>query len=258
MLYLAGLDIGSALSKAVIMQNRTLLSFSTKPTAGKFSLAANCVFEEALEKAHLSYSDIDLIGACGLGASFIPYPFTKIAEILCQSRGTNYLLPTVRTLIEVGNQESRIIKVTEKGKVADCLVSDKCAAGSGRILQIIAKVLKVDLEDMGQLSLKSTNPVKFTTGCAVFLETEAISRVAEGISKEDIIAGLHQTLAARISAMAQRMGLEEDCSITGGGAKDSGLVKSVEEKIGKSLLVPDDPLITGAIGAALIVAERNI
>jgi predicted CoA-substrate-specific enzyme activase len=257
MSYIAGLDIGSALSKAVIMHNRTLLSSSIKPSEGNFSDAISSVLKAVLEKAKLTFPDIDLIGACGLGASFISHPYTKITEISCQSRGTNYLLPTVRTLIEIGNQASRIIKVTAEGKVADSLVSDKCAAGSGRILQIVAKVLKVDLKNMGQLSLESTHPVKFTTGCAVFLETEAISRVAEGASKENIIAGLHQALASRIAAMSHRMRIEEDCAITGGGACDSGLVKIMEEKLGKNVMVPDNPLITAAIGAALIVAEKN-
>jgi len=258
MSYIAGLDIGSFLSKAVILQNRTLLASSISSSEGNFLNAASSVLENALEKAKLSYADIDLIGAGGLGASFISYPFTKITEISCQSRGTNYLLPTVRTLIEIGNQSSRIIKVTKNGKVADCLVSDKCAAGSGRILQIIAKVLGVDLEDMGRLSLESSKPAKFTTGCAVFLETEAICRVAEGIPKKDIIAGLHHTLSAKTSAMARRMRLEEDVAITGGGAEDAGLVKILEGMLGKRLLIPDEPLITGAIGAALIVAERNM
>ena len=255
--YIAGLDIGSAQSKAVIMQDRTLLAYSTRPTEGNFTQSAEDVFKTALEKANLSYTDIDLIGALGLGAAFISYPFTKISDISCQSRGTHFLFPTVRTLIEVGNQASKFIKVTAVGKVSDCLVSDRCAAGSSRVLQIIAKVLKIDLEDMGALSLNSTHPVKFTTGCAVFLETEAISRVAEGMSKENIVAGLHHTLAARISAMAQRMRLEGDYVITGGGAKDGGLVKLMETKMGQRLLVPEEPLITGAIGAALIAFERD-
>nr|HID59695.1 2-hydroxyglutaryl-CoA dehydratase [Desulfobacterales bacterium] len=255
-LYSAGLDIGSALSKAVIMKNRTVLSSSVRPTEGNFSHAANTVLNDALEKAGLSHSDLASIGACGLGASFLAYPFTKITEISCHSRGVNYFFPSVRTVIEVGNQASRVINVTKEGKVADCIVSDRCAAGSSRILQIIAKVLKVDLKDMGPLSLKSTNPVRFTTGCAVFAETEAISRVAEGMRKEDIIAGLHQALAARISAMAQRIKLKEECAITGGGAKDIGLVRAVEGKIEKKLLVSDDPFITGAIGAALIAVEK--
>jgi len=254
---LAGLDIGSAQSKAVIMEEGSRLSFSTRPTEGDFARAANGVLKEALERANLSGSRVKLVGACGLGASFISYPGRKTSEISCQSRGTHYLFPTARTLIEVGNQTSKIIKITGEGKVADCLVSDRCAAGSSRVLQVIAKVLNVNLADMGPLSLKSISPVRFTTGCAVFLETEAISRVAEGNSKEDIIAGLHKTLAAKILAMAQRLGLEEDCVITGGGARDTGLVKTMEKQAEMRLIVPDEPLITAAIGAALIAAERS-
>ena len=256
MSYVAGLDIGSAMSKAVIMQNDELISTSVRATEGNFGVSADSVLDAALQKAKLTHSDIKRIGACGLGVKFISQPFTKITEISCQSRGVHYLIPTVRTLIEVGSQSSRVIKVSPKGKVADCLVSDKCAAGSGRILQIIAKVLGVTVKEMGQLSLQATQPAKFTTGCAVFLETEAISRVAEGMAKEDIIAGLHQTLAARIGGMALRMRIEEDCAFTGGGAVDIGLVKIMEKQIGKSIITPEDPLITAAIGAALIAAEK--
>jgi predicted CoA-substrate-specific enzyme activase len=258
MIHLAGLDIGSAQSKAVILQDGGMLSFGIKPTEGNFSRAANGVLEYAIERANLGGSAIDSIGACGMGASFISHPSTKISEISCQSRGIHYLFPAARTLIEVGNQTSKVIKITKEGKVGDCLVGDRCAAGSSRVLQIVAKVLKVNLEDMGRISLKSTSPVKFTTGCAVFLETEAISRVAEGNAKKDIIAGLHQTLAARISAMAQRMKLEEDCVITGGGAKDIGLVKALERQLGIHIFVPDEPLLTAAIGAALIAAEKTV
>jgi len=253
---IVGLDVGSALVKAVVMQNGKLLSFSITPAGGNFRRSADKVLQEALEKAERSISDVEVIGAGGLGVSFISRPFTKITEISCQSRGTHYLLPTVRTLIEVGNQTSRVIKVTKYGKVADSVASDKCAAGSGRVLQIIAKVLKINQQDMGALSLKSEHPAKFTTGCAVFLETEAISRVAEGTPKEDIVAGLHRALGSRISAAAQRMRMEEDVAMTGGGAKDVGLVRTTEKMLGLNLLIPEEPLITGAIGAALIAAER--
>ena len=257
MSYIVGLDIGSAVCKAVIMEDGRLKSYSVHPTGGNFSVAAEKVFNDVLAKTQLSTGDITLIGATGMGVGFIPRSFTKITEISCHSRGVHYLLPRVRTLVEVGNQASKVIKLTSTGRVADSLVSDKCAAGSGRILQIVARVIKVNLEEMGALSLKSTRPVKFTTGCAVFLETEAISRVAEGNAKEDIIAGLHNTMSARLGAMVQRMRIEEDCAMTGGGAKDLGLVKMMEKKLGKTLFVPEEPLITGAIGAALIVAEKN-
>ncbi len=256
MSHIAGLDIGSALSKAVILSNGALLSSGIRPTEGNFAVAADRVLTEALDKAKLSLSDLARIGACGLGATFVAHPFIKITDISCQSRGTHYLLPTARTVIEIGNQTSRVIKVTHQGKVADCLAGNKCAAGSGRILQIIARVLRINLTDMGQLSLQSSKPAKFTTGCAVFLETEAISRVAEGMPKADIVAGLHRALATRTAAMALKMRLEEDCAMTGGGAVDIGLVKTMEKEIGKPILVPENPLITGAIGAALIASER--
>jgi predicted CoA-substrate-specific enzyme activase len=256
MAHIAGLDIGSALSKAVILRNGSLLASGVRSTEGNFAQAADQVLTETLAKANLTLSDLACIGACGLGASFIVHPFTKITDISCQSRGTHYLLPTVRTVIEIGNQTSRVIKVTREGKVADCLAGNKCAAGSGRVLQIIARVLRINLAEMGQLSLRSSRPAKFTTGCAVFLETEAISRVAEGMPKEDIVAGLHRALATRTAAMAMKMHVEVDCAMTGGGAVDMGLVKTMEKEIGKPILVPENPLITGAIGAALIANER--
>ncbi|MGA2403620.1 MAG: acyl-CoA dehydratase activase [Syntrophobacteraceae bacterium] len=256
--YVAGLDIGSAFSKAVILGNGSLLAYDVRPTHGNFSTASDLVLGEAVQKAKLSMANLSLIGACGLGVPFISRPFTKTTELSSHSRGTHFLIPSVRTLIEVGNQSTRVIKTTPKGKVADMVVSDKCAAGSGRILQIIARVLKVDIEQLGQLSERSTRPAKFTTNCAVFLETEAISRVAEGTPMEDIIAGLHKTLAAKIGAMIHRLKIEADCVMTGGAALDSGLVAMMEKEIGQSIRVPEQPLITGAIGAALIALEKAV
>ena len=255
--WIAGLDIGSSSSKAVLMQDSTLVAHSIQTTEGNFSNAASEVLHAVLDAANLRSNELDLIGASGLGASFIPYPSVKISDIACHSRGAYFYQPSIRTLIEIGNQVSRVIKVTPHGKVAGCTTGDKCAAGSGRILQIVAKVLQVKLQDLGTISIASKKPAKFTTGCAVFLETEAVSRVAEGIPKEDIIAGLHQTLATKIAVMAHKMKVEEDCAIIGGGALDIGLVKVVEQKIQHRLFIPEEPLLSGAVGAALIAAERS-
>jgi (R)-2-hydroxyacyl-CoA dehydratese activating ATPase len=257
MTWIAGLDIGSALSKAVILKDGKLTSHSIRETEGNFASVAKAVLDEALAQADLAIDRLDLIGASGLGADFVPYPFQKTTDISCHSRGAHYFLPTVRTLLEIGNQVSRVTKVTPGGKVAGSSTGDKCAAGSGRILQIVAKVLQIDLNDMGAYSLRAAQPAKFTTGCAVFLETETISRVAEGTPKEDIIAGLHQALAARIAVMAQRMTIEEECAITGGGALDAGLVRTMEKQIGSRIHIPEHPLLSGAIGAALIARERS-
>ncbi|MBN1615605.1 MAG: 2-hydroxyglutaryl-CoA dehydratase [Deltaproteobacteria bacterium] len=253
----AGVDVGSVMAKAVIMNGGDVLSHSIKPISGNFTLAAGYVLDEALEKAGVRYEQLEIIGATGLGASFLRGNHLDSTEVTCQSRGMNHLFPSVRIIIEIGDQSSRVIKVTERGRVADCIVNDRCAAGSGRILQIIAKVLRTDIDELGGLSSKSSRPVRFSTSCSVFLETEIISRVAEGTPKGDIIAGLHQAMASKILAMARKVKMEEACGVTGGGAKDAGLVKMLQETMGVELLVPDEPFITAAIGSALLATEKQ-
>jgi len=255
-MYRAGLDIGSYLAKAVIMNEEGVLSYNVTQVAGSFSKSAEKVLNEALEKSRLSLSDLDVIGGTGLGASFIAHPFVKNTEVSCQSRGIFYLLPSVRNIIDIGDQSSRVIKISDKGKVVDFIINDRCAAGSGRILQVVGKVLRISLEEMGKLSIDSANPVQFSTGCTVFAETEAISRVAEGAKISDIVAGLYYAMAIKISSMIDKIKMEGDCAVTGGGAKGVGLIKMIGKVVGKDLLVPEEPLITGAIGAALMTKEK--
>jgi len=162
----------------------------------------------------------------------------------------------VRTVIDVQGQSSQVIRLNEKGQVINFAVSEKCAAGSGYFLDIIADVLQLELKDIGPLSLRSENPVTFTTGCVVFGESEAVSRVAEGISKEDILAGIHKALADKISALVDKVGLEEQCAISGGGGLNIGLIKRVEEKLGVQLLVPPQPQQITALGAAIIAEDE--
>lgn len=252
----AGLDIGSAFSRAVIMNNGRVVATSRRPTGGAFPKAIDGVLSDVFRSTNLNRAEIDVVGACGLGASFITQPFMKLAELSCMSRGIHFLLPRIRNIIEVGNQYSRVVKINDRGKVINSLVSDKCAAGSGRILQIVARVLGVDFDELGSLSAQANRPAQFTTNCAVFLETEAISRVAEGIPVADIIEGLHATMAAKIVTMAKRLKIEDDCSMTGGGAMDDGLARMIQEKLGFKLTVPKQSLFTGAIGAAMIANEK--
>ena len=163
----------------------------------------------------------------------------------------------MKTVIDIQGMSTQVIRLNEKGQVINFVVSEKCAAGSGRFLDVIANVLRIDLKDIGHLSLKSKEPVTFTTGCAVFGESEAISRVVEGASKEDILAGVHKALANKASSLVDRVGLEKDCAISGGGALNAGLVKSVEEKLGIKLLVPPQPQFVTALGAAIIAEEKH-
>jgi predicted CoA-substrate-specific enzyme activase len=256
MIYVVGVDIGSAFSKAVIMSGGEIVSHHVMPSGGNYKLTAEAVVKKALAKAKLSFRDIDYIIATGYGASNTTSANEVVTDLSCQGRGVSYLFPSARTAIDIGGQFTRVFRVNEKGKVTAFLQSEKCAAGSGRFLQVIARVLQIDLEDIGELSLKSKNKVDFNTGCAVFAESEAISRIAEGTLKEDILAGLHRTLAAKIQTMVARIGLEPDCTVVGGGAKDIGLVKSIEQSLGCKLLLPEEPQIVTALGAALIAEEK--
>jgi len=254
--YFAGIDIGSAFSKAVIVAGTELVSYHIIPSGGNYKLAADEVAGRALSEAKLSFNDIAYVVATGYGAANVAFSNQVATDIACQSRGVYNLFPSARTVIDIGGQFSRVFKVGEGGRATAFVLSEKCAGGSGRFLQVIARVLQIDLKEIGQLSLKSKNKLNFNTGCAVFAESEAISRIAEGASKEDILAGVHRALAAKVQNLVERVGLEPDCALIGGGAKDIGLVRSIEEGLGLSLLVPEEPQIVAAFGAALIAKEK--
>ena len=252
-----GIDIGSGTSKGVITKDGKLLAYHLLPSGVNYRIAAEKLLEELLAKAGLSPEDTAYTIATGLGSGNVPFSNQQVTDIRCCARGINSIFPSARTVVDVQGQSTQVIRLNEKGQVINFVVSEKCAAGSGRFVDIIANVLQLELEDIGPLSLKSENPITFTTGCAVFGESEAISRVAEGISKEDILAGIHKALAGKISALVDRVGLEERCAISGGGGLNVGLIKMVEEKLGVQLLVPPQPQFVTALGAA-IMAEKEI
>ena len=257
MTWFMGVDIGSATAKGVITDDGRLSSYHLLPSGADYSAAAQRLREELLAKAGLTAEDIASTVVTGCGAGSAPFSGYEIPDLRCCARGIHTVFASVRMVIDVGERSSQVIRLNAGGQVTDFAVSEKCATGSGRFLNIMANVLRIDIKDIGTLSLRSENPVTFTTGCAVFGESEAISRVAEGIPKEDILAGVHRALAGKISAMVDRVGLEEECAISGGGGLDVGLVKSVEEKLGVPLLVPPHPQIIGALGAAIMAEERQ-
>ena len=255
MAYFMGIDIGSGTSKGVITKDGELLTYHLLPSGVNYRAVAEKLREELLAKAKLSPEDIAYTVATGQGAANVAFSDQQVTDIRCCARGISRILPSVRTVIDVQAQSSQVIRLSERGQVINFVVSEKCAAGSGRFLEVIANVLQIELKDIGVLSLKSRNPVAFTTGCAVFGESEAISRVAEGSTKEDILAGVHQALADKISALIDRVGLEEGCAISGGGGLDVGLIKKLKEKLGIKLLMPPQPQIVTAFGAAIMAEE---
>ncbi len=251
-----GVDIGSTFSKAVVLSHRSILSWFIIPSGGSYRAAADEVVSRALAKAKTPVDRVAYIVATGYGAASVSLAGQSANDISCHSRGISYLFPSVRTAVDIGGQFTRVFQVDNEGKAVSFVFSEKCAAGSGRLLQVIARVLQVDLGDMGELALKSTKKVDFSTGCAVFSESEAVSQIAEGAAKEDIAAGVHRALAAKIHGLVERLGFKPDCALVGGGAKNIGLVKSIEQKLGVNVLVPDEPQIVAALGAALIAEEK--
>jgi len=191
-----GVDIGSTFAKAVVLSNSSILSWAIVPSGGNYRAAAGDVINQAVAGANLSFDDIANVVATGYGAASVSLANQTVSDISCQGRGVAYLLKSARTVVDVGGQFTRAFRVGGEGRVTAFVISEKCAAGSGRFLDIVANVLRIELKDVGPLSLKSKNSVSFTTGCAVFGESEAISRVSEGFSKEDILDGVHKEFPA--------------------------------------------------------------
>jgi len=248
--YFAGVDLGSTMTKVVIM-NQAILASVIGPTGPEHRKLANKVMEQALAKAKLSFVDITYVVATGYGRINVPFADKQITEISCHARGVACLLPEARTVIDIGGQDSKGIKLKE-GRAVDFVMNDKCAAGTGRFLEVTAEGLGVKLEDMGRLSLQAKNKVEIGSTCTVFAAQEVVAKLAEGVPLTDIIAGLHEAIAARIYSMVGRLKIEKEVALTGGGAKNIGLVKALEAKLGFPVLLPPEPLLTGAIGAALL------
>ena len=251
-----GIDIGSAYSKGVIMLDGKIGGSCVVPSGGNYELTADRVNKTLLSSADKSLQRIVYTIATGYGARSATFADEVITDISCHSKGIFYLYPSVRTVVDVGDLFSKAFRIDERGNSVNFLLSGKCAGGSARVLQVIAKVLQISLEDIGGLSLKSQKRVDFNTGCAVFAETEAVSRVAEGVAKEDLLAGIHRALAAQLHSLAERVGIVRDFALVGGGARDIGLVKAVEEITSFEIVVPQQPHLTAALGAAVIAGEK--
>ena len=251
--YFAGIDIGSTMTKVVIISDRLEASL-IGPTGPEHRKLANKVMEEALSLAGIRFGDLKYIVATGYGRINVPFADKQVTEITCHARGLHHVLPTVKTVVDIGGQDSKGIKIKD-GKVTDFVMNDKCAAGTGRFLEVIADALGVPLGELGALSLTAAHAAPISNTCTVFAEHEVINQLASGESVANLIAGIHDAVATRVYALVRKLKVEQDVAVTGGGAKNIGLVKALENKFGYPLKVPPEPLITGALGAALIGKE---
>lgn len=214
--------------------------------------------ETALERAGLSMSDLARTVGTGYGRKRIPFADRVESEIACHARGAWWRAPVVRTVIDIGGQDAKAIKLDDRGRVIRFIYNDKCASGTGRFLEIMAEALEVEIEGMAELASRSTQRIGISSQCVVFAETEIISLVNAGRSRADIVAGLHQAMAGRVASLARSIEVVPEVALTGGVAKNPDLVRAMEETLGIRLAVLDgDPQINGALGAALLASEMD-
>jgi predicted CoA-substrate-specific enzyme activase len=254
-----GCDVGSATGKAVVMKDGEIISYVIIPSTTKPEVTARMAMDEAMEKAGLSLiEDLDYIVGTGYGRLKVPFANENISEITCHARGAYWMSPTVRTVVDIGGQDCKVMSIDDKGKVLEFVMNDRCAAGTGRFFEAMARALDCGLEGLSELSLQAKRPATITSQCSVFAESEVITLVNEGVELADIAAGLHNSIAGRLNSMVRKVGLVEDVALTGGCAKNEGLAKALEGKLGVSVRkLPHDPQIAGAVGAALIAREKQ-
>ncbi len=254
--YFAGIDIGSTMTKAAIVGDDGVVSHVIGPTGPGQRKLAGEVMRQALDRAGLAFEAISYLVATGYGRINVPFADRQITEISGHARGVNALFSKARTVIDIGGQDVKGIKIDTKGKPVDFVMNDKCAAGTGRFLEVIAETLGIAMGDLGKIAARSSNPVRISSLCTVFAAQEVSSRLSEGTELADLVAGIHLSVAERILRTVSRISIEKEVVITGGGAMDENLVRVLSEKLGYEVQVPPEPLITGAVGAAMLGRDR--
>jgi len=252
----AGCDIGSLTAKAVILKDGKMLASEVVLASAQPERSATEVMTIALEKAGIKMEDIAYCVGTGYGRKHIPFMNGEESEIACHARGAVWQVPTARTVVDIGGQDAKAIRVDNQGNVERYIYNDKCASGTGRFLEIIADSLDIKLEDMGTLSEKATEKLTLSNQCVVFAETEIISLVNEGKEIADIVSALHQAVANRAASLARGILVEPDAVMTGGVAKNSGMFSALERALGVKLHKVENPQINGALGAALFAADK--
>ena len=255
-MYFAGIDIGSRGSKGAILEDGRLVSYTIMETGPESAKTSRMVFDSMAEKIGVTLDDIAFTVATGYGRILVPFADKNISEISCHGYGAHYFTPTAKTILDMGGQDCKAIRIDENGRVENFIMNDKCAGGTGRFLEIIADILDLTIEDIGSVALTSENKLKFNTLCAAFAKSEALGLLRKGVAKGDILAGLHDAIATRAINLLKRVGIVEDFTITGGISKNIGMLDKLKEKMGITPVLAEDPQIAGAVGAALFAQER--
>ena len=252
-----GVDIGSATTKCVIMRSGEEITASAVYPGGTGTSGAERAVQAALADAALSIGDMDNIIATGYGRNTFKPASKNYSELSCHARGAFFLCPGVRTVIDIGGQDCKAIKLTEGGMLDSFSMNDKCAAGTGRFLEVMAKVLEMELQDLGSYSMGAQSVIDITSTCTVFAESEVISQLSKGADKRGIAAGIHRSVAVKATGIAKRTGIEEPVFFSGGVSQNIGVVRALSQELGMKIQTDPWAQLTGAIGAALLARERG-
>ena len=251
-----GVDIGSLVTKIALLDDSNMIDYRIDRSTFDFKRIGHNLFDDILEKNNLKRAEV-FVMSTGYGRNSIDIADDRITEITAHARGAQYFYPEAHSVIDIGGQDSKAIVISKKtGNVIDFQMNDKCAAGTGRFLEVMAHALEIPIEEIGELALKSKNPASISSTCTVFAESEVISLFARGASKIDIAAGIHKSIARRVAGMAKRIGVGQTLVFCGGVAKNIAVKKYLEIELGYEIVTPEYPQLTGAIGAALIGQEN--
>ena len=254
-MYTLGIDIGSASSKAIILRDGAEITASAVIQAGTGTSGPSRVMDELFKNIDLRPQDMDFTVATGYGRFSVENADKQISEITCHAKGIYYLIPEARTIIDIGGQDAKAIQLDEKGNIQKFFMNDKCAAGTGRFLDVMARVLEIPLKEMGEAHFKADKWASVSSTCTVFAESEVISQLSKGVSKENIVAGVHQSIASKACSLVYRVGVKDKVVMCGGVAQDKGVVDAIEKELQQAITVAPNPQITGALGAALLAYE---
>ncbi|MFV3013489.1 2-hydroxyisocaproyl-CoA dehydratase activator HadI [Clostridium botulinum] len=256
-MYTMGLDIGSTTSKGVIIKDGKEIVASVLVPVGTGTSGPLKLIKELKEKSNLTEKDIEKTVVTGYGRIQYKDADKQISELSCHAKGVAFLIPGARTIIDIGGQDAKAMKLNDKGKLINFIMNDKCAAGTGRFLDVMAGVLETNVSKLGEISEKSTKEVSISSTCTVFAESEVISHLSANAKKEDIVAGIHTSVVRRVSTLAMRVGIEDQVVMVGGVARNKGIVKAMEKELGHDIKVPELAQLTGALGAAIYAFEET-
>jgi predicted CoA-substrate-specific enzyme activase len=257
MAYAAGVDVGSTQTKAVIVdEQRRIVARSLTMTGANVIQAAEQAYNEALRSGNLEEEEVEFVVGTGYGRYRVTFGNTQVTEISCHGRGAVHMFPGTRTVVDMGGQDTKAIRVAPTGEIVDFCMNDKCAAGTGRFLGAAAAALDIPLDQLGHTALRGEKAVKISTTCTVFAESEVLSWLGRGKKIEDILLGVHQSIAGRSAGLARRVGIEEQVTFTGGVAKNQAMIETLNDALGVPVNVSDDSHYMGALGAALFALDH--